>query len=112
MLWAPKQENNKMYEGKQVRVLYNKHREDGAYREGKLIFISKCLTADIYSVLLDCNDIVYDYPIKTTITSELIDKVFVKMFDVNESINDICDKYANNDIGHILKEYANPYLEI
>lgn len=105
--WEPKNKNNDMYIGKLAKIYVN---DEPKPKEGKLIYIKECVNRpDCYSV---CIEKTVGYPTRNTITEQLIDRVEVEMFEINDEVYKICDSFMNNDVSNVINEYVTPYIEI
>lgn len=109
--WKPKNKNNDMYIGKLAKIYVN---DESQPREGKLIYIKECVSIpDGYSVCIEKTN---GHPTRNTITENLIDRVVVKLFEINDEVYDevdkLCDIYINNDISNVINEYLRPCVEI
>ena len=110
-MWVPKHSNNEMYEGKMARIYYKDgHNKDIKYVEGELIYIWECKTRpNSYSVqILDnVNKIT-----RHTCTSDIIKKIKIEMFEVNENVHKLCKQYLVQDLGNEINQYVDNYIEI
>ena len=105
-MWKPKKEDNDIYIGKLARIYCT----DGAYREGKLVYIKKSENiTNSYSI---CVENIIGYPTRNTVTSNLIERLDVKMFEILEETKNICNKYLNNDMYKEITNYVNPFISI
>jgi len=105
--WEPKNKNNNMYIGKLAKIYFN---DESKPREGKLIYIKECDNRpNCYSV---CIEKTIGYPTRNTVTEQLIDRVEVQMFEINDEVYKICDSFMNNDVSNVINEYVTPYIEI
>ena len=106
-MWEPKNKNNDMYIGKLAKIYVN---DESQPREGKLIYIKECLNRPgCYSVCIEKTN---GHPTRNTITENLIDRVEVKLFEINDEVYNICDLFMNNDVSNVINEYVRPYIEI
>ena len=105
--WEPKNKNNDMYIGKLAKIYVNDESEP---TEGKLIYIKEsvnhpgCYTVSVEKTIGE--------PIKYNITENLIDRVEVKLFEINDEVYNICDLFMNSDVSNVINEYVTPYIEI
>ena len=105
--WEPKNKNNDMYIGKLAKIYVN---DESKPKEGKLIYIKECVNRpNCYSV---CIEKTIGYPTRNTITEQLIDRVEVQMFEINDEVYKMCDLFMNNDVSNVINEYVTPYVEI
>jgi hypothetical protein len=105
-MWKPKNENNDIYIGKLARIYHT----DGEYREGKLIYIKESLNIKgSYSV---CVENIIGYPTWNTVTSNLIERLDIEIFEILEETKKVCSRYMNDDISNVVNDYVNPFISI
>lgn len=110
-MWLPKHIDNEMYVGKMARIYYKDgHNKDKQHVEGELIYILKSETMKYtYSVQILDNDNKYT---KHTCTNDIIKKIEIEMFEVDENINELCKQYLVQDLGDEINKYVDNYIEI
>ena len=110
-MWLPKHENNDLYVGKMARIYYKPgHRTNVEYVEGELIYIWQCKTRKYaYSVQILDNDNKFT---RHTCTNDIIKKIEIEMFEVDENVHQLCKQYLVQDLGDEINKYVNNYIEI
>jgi hypothetical protein len=110
-MWLPKHIDNEMYVGKMARIYYKDgHRKNTEYVEGELIYILKSETMKYtYSVQILDNDNKYT---KHTCTNDIIKKIKIEMFEIDENVHQLCKQYLAQDLGNEINQYVDNYIEI
>ena len=110
-MWLPKHIDNEMYVGKMARIYYKDgHHKDIEYVEGELIYIWECKTRpNSYSVQILDNDNKFT---RHTCTNDIIKKIEIEMFEVDENVHQLCKQYLVQDLGDEINKYVNNYIEI
>ena len=110
-MWTPKHKDNKLYTGKMARIYYKDgHNKHVPFVEGMLIYIWESKTRkDSYSVQILDNDNKFT---RHTCTSDIIKKIEIEMFEIDDNVNLLCEKYLVDDVGSVINQYVNNYVEI
>ena len=110
-MWRPKYKDNSMFVGKMARIYYNDgNHKDTEYVEGELVYILNCeYNKNIYSVQILDNVNKFT---KHTCTSDIIKKVEVEMFEIDDNVNYLCEKYLTQDLNGIINQYVDNYFQI
>lgn len=110
-MWLPKHKNNHMYVGKMARIYYkDEHHKDIEYVEGELIYIWECKTKPYaYSVQILNNDNKFT---RHTCTNDIIKKIEIEMYEIDQNVHRLCEQYLAQDLGNIVNQYVDNYIEI
>lgn len=110
-MWQPKHINNDVYVGKMARIHYTDgHHKNVDYVEGELIYIWESKTRqNAYSVQILDNINKFT---KHTCTNDIIKKIEIEMFEINDNVNKLCQQYLVEDLSSEINNYVNNYIEI
>lgn len=108
-MWFPKHENNDIYVGKMARIYYkDKHPTNIEYIEGELIYIRETKPNTLSIQILDN---INKYT-RHTCTNNIIEKIEIEMFEIDENVHRLCEQYLAQDLGNVVNQYVDNYLEI
>ena len=108
-MWLPKHKNNDIHVGKMARIYYkDEHPTNIEYIEGELIYIRETKPNALSIQILDN---INKYT-RHTCTNNIIEKIEIEMFEVDENVHQLCKQYLAQDLGNVVNQYVDNYIEI